>query len=324
MAKIILAAAVSLLALLAPGICAQPADYPSKPIRIIVPVAAGGNQEITIRAVAEEMSKGLGQPMLIEARPSASGLVGSQVVARSAPDGYTLLSVSNTFVRAAIMVANAGYDPIKEFVAVTQVSRTPMVLVVSPSLPAHSIKELVALAKEKPGQLSYATAGIGSTGHVAAEMFSRAAGIRMLHVPYKGNSQALVDVLGGQVPVMFDQVSTSVAQVRAGKLRAIGVTTRTRSPLFPEVPTVEESGVPGFEDVTWNGLMAPAGTPREIVERVRAEAARAVRVPELRARFLERGIELAGSASADEFAAYVRSEFAGFSKLAKDAKLKVE
>ena len=299
-------------------------DYPSKPVRIIVPVAAGGNQEITIRAIADEMSKGLGQPLLIESRPGASALVGTQLVARSAPDGYTLLSVSSTFVRASIMVANPGYDPVKDFAAVTQVSRTPMVLVVSPSLPARSVRELIALAKEKPGQLSYATSGIGSTGHVAAEMFSNTAGIRMLHVPYKGNSQALVDVLGGQVPVMFDQISTSVSHIRAGKLRLLGVTTRTRSPLFPEVPTIEESGLPGFDDVTWNGLMAPAGTPREVVERVRAEAARAVRVPELRARFLERGIELAGSESADEFAAYVRTEFASFSKLAKEAKLKVE
>lgn len=299
-------------------------DYPSKPVRVIVPVAAGGNQEITIRAIAEEMSKGLGQQIIIESRPGSSALVGTQLVARAAADGYTLLSVSSTFVRASVIVANPGYDPVRDFAAISLVSRTPMVLVVSPSLPVRSVTELVALAKEKPGQLAYATAGIGSTGHVAAEMFSRMADIRMLHVPYKGNAQAIVDVLGGQVPVMFDQVSTSVSHVRAGKLRALGVTTRTRSPLFPEVPTIEEAGLQGFEDVTWNGLMAPAGTPREVVERLRAEAARAVSLPELRARFLERGIELAGSASPDEFAAYIRSEFAGFSRLARDANLKAE
>jgi len=300
------------------------ADYPSKPIRVIVPVAAGGNQEITIRAVAEEMSKGLGQQLLIESRPGASALVGTQLVARAAPDGYTLLSVSNTFVRAAIIAANAGYDPVRDFTAVSQVSRTPMVLVVSPSLPVRTVGELVALAKQKPGELSYATAGIGSTGHVAAEIFNRMAGIRMLHVPYKGNAQAIVDVLGGQVPVMFDQVSTSVSHVRAGKLRALGVTTRVRSPLFPDVPTIDEAGLPGFEDYTWNGLMAPAGTPREVVERLRAEAARAVGLPELRARFVDRGIELAGSANAEEFAAVIRSEFASFSKLAREAGLKTE
>jgi tripartite-type tricarboxylate transporter receptor subunit TctC len=287
-------------------------------------VAAGGNQEITVRAVADEMSKRLGQQLLIDARPSASALVGTQAVAKAAPDGYTLLSVSSTFVRASIMVANAGYDPAKDFAAVSLISRIPMVLVVSPSLPVNSVAELIALAKGKPGQLAYATSGVGSTGHVAGELFSSMAGIRLLHVPYKGNAQAIVDVLGGQVPVFFDQVSTSVSHVRAGKLRALGVTTRTRSPLFPEVPTIDEAGLPGYEDVTWTGLMAPAGTPREVLERLRAEVARAVAIPELRARFLERGIELAASGTPEEYGAYIRSEVASFGKIARAAGLKAD
>jgi len=299
-------------------------DYPQKPVRIIVPVAAGGNQEITIRAVADEMSKGLGQPILIEARPSASALVGSQVVARAAPDGYMLLSVSNTFVRAAIMVASAGYDPVRDFAAVGLVSRIPMVLVVNAAVPAKSVTELIALAKSKPGQIAYATSGVGSTGHIAAEIFSRMADVKLLHVPYKGNAPALVDVLGGQVPVMFDQVSTAVSHVRSGKLRALGVTSRSRSPLFPDVPTIDEAGLRGFEDFTWNGLMAPAGTPPAVLERVRAEIARAVRQPELRARFLERGIELVASGSTEEFAAHIRAEHAAFTRLAREAKLKAE
>ena len=300
------------------------ADYPSKPIRVIVPVAAGGNQEITIRAIADEMSRKLGQQMLIETRPSASALVGTQQVAKAAPDGYTLLSVSSTFVRASIMVANPGYDPARDFAAVSLISRIPMVLVVNPSMPVQSVRDLIALAKGKPGEIAYATSGIGSTGHVAGEIFSSMAGIRMLHVPYKGNAQAIVDVLGGQVPVIFDQVSTSVSHVRAGKLRALGVTTRTRSPLFPEVPTIDEAGLPGYEYVTWTGLMAPAGTPREVLERLRAEIARAVAVPELRARFLERGIELVSSASLEEYSAYIRSEFTSFTRVARDANLKSE
>ena len=300
------------------------ADYPSKPIRVIVPVAAGGNQEITIRAIADEMSRKLGQQMLIETRPSASALVGTQQVAKAAPDGYTLLSVSSTFVRASIMVANPGYDPARDFAAVSLISRIPMVLVVNPSMPVQSVRDLIALAKGKPGEIAYATSGIGSTGHVAGEIFSSMAGIRMLHVPYKGNAQAIVDVLGGQVPVIFDQVSTSVSHVRAGKLRALGVTTRTRSPLFPEVPTIDEAGLPGYEYVTWTGLMAPAGTPREVLERLRAEIARAVAVPELRARFLERGIELVSSASPEEYSAYIRSEFTSFTRVARDANLKSE
>ena len=299
-------------------------SYPSKPVRIIVPVAAGGNQEITIRAVADEMSKTLGQPLLIEARPSSSALVGTQFVARSAPDGYTLLSVSTTFARAATLVSSAGYDPVKDFVAVSLVSRIPQVLEVNPSVPAHSVAELIALAKEKPGQLSYATSGIGSTGHIATELFMRQAGIRMLHVPYKGNAQSLADVLGGQVSLMFDQMSTSLAHIHAGKLRALGVTSRERSPLLPNVPTIAEQGLAGFEDVTWNALMAPAGTPPDIVGRLRAAVATAVAQPELRKRFLERAIELQASASSEEFGSYLKSEVEGFARLAREANLKTE
>jgi tripartite-type tricarboxylate transporter receptor subunit TctC len=298
--------------------------YPSKPIRVIVPVAAGGNQEITIRAVAEEMSKALGQPLIIEARPSASALLGTQLVARSAPDGYTLLSVSTTFSRAAALVPSAGYDPVKDFVGVSLVSRIPQVLEVNPAVPAHSVAELIALARSKPGQLSYATSGIGSTGHIAAELFMREAGIKMLHVPYKGNAQSIADVLGGQVNLMFDQMSTSLAHIHAGKLRALGVTSRERSPLLPDVPTIAEQGLPGFEDVTWTALMAPAGTPADIVERVRAAVATAVAHPELRKRFLDRAIDLQASASSEEFTAYVKSEVDNFARLAREAHLKGE
>jgi len=303
---------------------AQAQTYPSKPVRIIVPVAAGGNQEITIRAVADEMSRSLGQPLLIEAKPSASALVGTQLVARSAPDGYTLLSVSTTFSRAATLVAAAGYDPVKDFVGVSLVSRIPQVLEVNPAVPAHSVAELIALAKSKPGQLSYATSGIGSTGHIAAEIFMQRASIRMLHVPYKGNAQSLADVLGGQVNLMFDQMSTSLAHIHAGKLRALGVTSRERSPLLPDVPTIAEQGLPGFEDVTWTALMAPTGTPPDIVERLRAAVAAAVTQPELRKRFLERAIELQASASSAEFTTYVKSEVESFARLARDANLKNE
>jgi tripartite-type tricarboxylate transporter receptor subunit TctC len=310
------------LLVVATGAAAQ--TYPERPMRVIVPVAAGGNQEITIRAVADEMSKALGQQMLIESRPSSSALVGTQAVAKAAPDGYTLLSISSTFIRAAVMVPNPGYDPLRDFAPVTLISRIPMVLVVNPAMNVRSVRELIAAAKSKPGEISYASSGVGSTGHVAAEIFSSMAGVRMLHVPYKGNSQSLIDVLGGQVPVMFDQVSTSVAHVRAGKLRALGVTTKARSPLFPDVPTIDEAGLPGFEDYTLTGLLAPAGTPRAIVERLRAEAARAIAQPELRAKFLERGIELAASTSPEEFASQLQSELTGFTKLARDAKLKAE
>jgi tripartite-type tricarboxylate transporter receptor subunit TctC len=300
------------------------AQYPAKPVRIIVPVAPGGNQEITIRAVAEEMTKSLGQPLLIEAKPSASALVGTQYVARSAPDGYTLLSVSSTFARAATLVREAGYDPVRDFAPVSLVSRIPQVLVVNPALPAHNVAELVALAKAKPGQLSYASSGIGSTGHIAAELFSREAGIRMLHVPYKGNAQSLADLLGGQVQLMFDQMSTSLAHVKAGRLRPLGVTSRARSPRLPDVPTIAEQGLPNFEDVTWTALMAPAGTPHEIRERLRAAVATAVATPELRNRFVERAIDLQASPNVEGFGAFVRAEVAAFVRLAREANLKTE
>jgi tripartite-type tricarboxylate transporter receptor subunit TctC len=300
------------------------ADYPNKPIRLIVPVAAGGNQEIAARAVTEEMSKGLGQQILVEARPSSSALVGTQFVARAAPDGYTLLSVSVTFSRVPAVVAAAGYDPVKDFAAVSLIANIPQLLVVNPSNPAKSIAELVALAKAKPGEFSYASSGVGGTGHVAAELFSRMAGVKMLHVPYKGNAQAIVDVLGGQVTMMFDQVSTSMSHVRSGKLRALAVTSRTRSPLFPELPTIDESGLKGYVDVTWNGIVAPAGTPAPILQRLHAEVAKAVNAPDLRKRFLDRGIELTASAAPEEFGAYIRSESGGFAKLAKEIGLKTD
>src|SRR5260221_1263709 len=266
----------------------------------------------------------LGQLRRMEGRHSSSALVGTQFVARSAPDGYTVLSVSTTFARAATLVSSAGYDPVKDFVAVSLVSRIPQVLEVNPSVPTHSVAELIALAKEKPGQLSYATSGIGSTGHIATELFMRQAGIRMLHVPYKGNAQSLADVLGGQVSLMFDQMSTSLAHIHAGKLRALGVTSRERSPLLPNVPTIAEQGLPGFEDVTWNALMAPAGTPPDIVGRLRAAVATAVAQPELRKRFLQRAIELPARASSQEFGGYLKSEVEGFARLAREANLKTE
>jgi tripartite-type tricarboxylate transporter receptor subunit TctC len=317
---------IASIAVLCPATAlAQPAaDYPGRSIRVIVPLAAGGNVDIVARAIAEPVGKTLGQPVLVENRPGASSLVGTQFVARSAPDGYTLLAVANTFATVPLVVANAGYDPLKDFAGVTQTCLVPQVLVANPAVPAQSVGELIALAKAQPGRVSYATSGNGSTGHMAAEMLARQAGIRMLHVPYKGNSQAIVDVIGGQVSVMFDQVSTSAPQVKAGKLRALGVTSLKRSPLLPDVPTLDESGVPGYEDITFNGLVAPAGTPRDALARVQQAVARAVAAPDLYNRFIERGVELKASASPEEFGAYVKAEVEKKSRLAREAGIKPE
>lgn len=303
---------------------AQTAGYPSRPIRIVVPFAAGGNVDLVARAVAQPLAAAFGQQVLVDNRAGSSGLVGTHLVAKSPADGYTLLAMANTFAVVPSLISNPGYDPLKDFAAVSLTCRVPQVLVVNPALPVRSVKELVALAKARPGEVSYASAGVGGTGHMAAELFNRHAGVKMLHVPYKGNAQAIIDVISGQVTMMFDQISTSAPHIQSGKLRALAVTSLRRSPMFPKLPTISESGVPDFEDITFNGLVAPAGTPREIVARLHAEVARAVRLPELSKRFLERGVELAASASPEDFAASIRAEFVKKAKLAREAGIRVE
>lgn len=322
-ASIVLAAALTVLAAAAAQ-AQTPGAYPLRPLRIIVPFAPGGNVDLVARAVAQRLTESLGQQVLVDNRPGASGLVGTHLVAKSVPDGYTVLAMANTFAVVPSLMANPGYDPLKDFAAISLTCRVPQVLVVNPALPARSVKDLVALARARPGEISYASAGTGGTGHMAAELFNRHAGLKMLHVPYKGNAQAIVDVISGQVTMMFDQVSTSAPHIQAGKLRALAVTSLKRSPLFPNLPTIDESGVPKFEDITFNGLVAPAGTPREILARLHAEVTKAVRFPELHQRFLERGVELAASASPEDFTAYIRTEFVKKARLAREAGIKVE
>jgi tripartite-type tricarboxylate transporter receptor subunit TctC len=298
--------------------------FPNKPLRIVVPLVPGGNQDIVARALAEELAKGLGQQVIVENRPGASAIVGTQFVKSSPPDGYTLLSVAVTFARVPGVVKAANYDPRTDFAGVSLVCRIPQVLIVHPGHPAKSLQELVAMAKAKPGEITYGGSGNGSTGHVAAELFMRATGTRLLQVSYKGNAQALTDVMGGQIAMMFDQVSTSAGHVRSGKVRALGVTTLARSGTMPEVPTLHEQGLANFEDVTWNGIVAPAATPREVLERLHAAIAKVVSRPDFRKRYEERGIEMGASASPAEFSSYIRSEADGFVKLVQDAGIKVE
>jgi len=324
----VIAAAAACVSLHAASVQAQTkAVYPdpAKQIRIVVPLAPGGNLDIVARTLAQGLGERLGQQLIVENRPGASSLVGTQYVAKSAPDGYTLLAIANTFTSVPSIVANPGYDPLRDFVGVSLTCRIPQVLSVNPAVPVHSVKELIELARAKPGTVSYGTSGNGSTAHIAAELFSRqAGGIKLLHVPYKGNSQAMTDLLAGQVMMMFDQVSTSAPHIKSGKIRPLGVTTLTRSAVLPDVPTISESGLPGFEDVTFNGIVAPAGTPREAIDRLQAEIATVLGSPELRQRFLERGIELQASRSAEEFSAYLRSEVEKYAKLVREAGIKGE
>jgi tripartite-type tricarboxylate transporter receptor subunit TctC len=298
--------------------------FPNKPLRIVVPLVPGGNQDIVARAVAEELAKGLGQQVIVENRPGASAIVGTQFVKGAPADGYTLLSVAVTFARVPGVVKAANYDPRTDFTGVSLVCRIPQLLVVNPGFAAKNVQELVAMAKAKPGEIAYGGSGNGSTGHVAAELFMRATGTKLLQVPYKGNAQAVVDVMGGQIAMMFDQVSTSAGHVKGGKLRALAVTTMTRSPLLPEVPTLHEQGLANFEDVTWNGIVAPAGTPKDALDRLHAEIAKIMGRADFRKRYEERGIEMKASASPAEFSAYIRSEADRFVELVRDAGIKVE
>ena len=310
---------------LAPTACVHAqSSFPTKPVRVIVPFAAGGNLDLVTRGVASRMAEGLGQQIVVDNRPGSSGLVGAQLAHKSPPDGYTLLAVPNTFAVAPSLVSNAGYDPVKDFAGISLAALVPQVLVVNPALPVRTVKELIGLAKSRPNELTYASAGVGGTGHIAGELFNRAVGIEMRHIPYKGNAQAIIDVLAGNVTLMFDQVSTSVAHVRAGKLRGLAVTSRNRSPLFPDLPTIDEAGVPKFEDVTFNGFVAPAGTPRDILVRLHAEVVKAVRTPALRDRFIEQGVELTASASPEDFSAYIKAEFEKKARLVREAGIRLE
>ena len=314
--------ATSLVA--ASGFAQERSAYPARQVRVIVPLVAGGNLDLVTRAVAQKMAENTGQQFIVENRPSASGIIASQFVAKAPADGYTILAIANTFAMAPNVVAAAGYHPIRDFTGVSLTARLPHVLVVNPSLPVRTVKDLIALAKRRPNEFTYGSAGAGSNGHVGGVLFSRLAGIEMLHVPYKGAAPALIDVIGGQITLMFDPISTSVQHVKAGKLRALGVTTRTRSPLLPELPTIAEAALPEFEAMVFNALMAPAGLPREVLSRLHSEVVQAAQSPELRERFLRQGVEIVASDSAEQFADFLKSETARYARIAQDAGIKRE
>ena len=282
-------------------------DYPSKPIRIVVPVAPGATTDMVARLIAKGLAEELKQPVIVENKPGVSALIGTRYVAHAEPNGYTLLAVANTFVSAPAFVPNAGYDPITDFTPITQTCQIPMVLVAHPSVPETSVRALIARAKAHPGEISVASSGVGSTGYIAAELFSRQAGIKLLQVPYKGNAQALIDLVGGQVMMMFDQVSSSGPYVLSHKLRALAVTTSTRSLLLPDVPTIAESGLPGYEDVTFNAMMAPAGTPEPVIAKLHAAISKVLEKPALKQQLLAQGIEVKASQTPAEFGAYLQS-----------------
>ena len=298
--------------------------YPAKPIRLVAPSTPGDAPDVIARMVADKLSIALGQQVVVENRPGAGGVVGSEIVAKALPDGYTLImgNAGSHGINAAVY-SKLPYDIQRDFAPVSQIALAPNIFVVNPDIPAKSIPEFVAYAKARPGQLAYASGGNGSSAHMSMELLKSMAGIELIHVPYKGSSPALTDVMAGQVAVMSVNMPPAVPLVTAGKLRALAVTTRTRSPLMPEVPTVAESGLPGYETVAWFGVLAPAGTPKEIVNRLSVEIAKIARSPEMRERLVSLGAEPVGG-TPDEFAAVIARDIAKWTALAKSVGIKVD
>jgi tripartite-type tricarboxylate transporter receptor subunit TctC len=315
----VLAAAGVFAAAAIPDAAAQPAvtPYPAKPIRLVVAVAPGGNLDLLGRAVAQKLSDGLGRPVVVENRPGANTTNGTENVVRSAPDGYSLLMIAGSSLVGPLMMRNPPYDPLRDLAAVSLIATLPQLLVVHPSLPARSVRELIALAKTRPGELNCGTSGNGSGSHFSMEFFSRQAGVRLTRIPYNGDAQALIQVLGGQLSLKFENTSTAIAHVTAGRLRALGVTSAKRSELLPDVPAIAET-LPGFESNVFNGMAAPAGTPRGILARVQGEIVKFTQAPDIRAHFAQQGVELQASPSPEQFGAYLKSEVARISKLVKE------
>ena len=314
-------AALAVGALAAVPVAAQ--DYPSKPIRIIVPFAAGGPADIYARFVGQRLSETLGQPVVIEDRPGAGSVIGTDAVAKSAPDGYTLLMMSNTHTVNESLIPNKPYQLMRDFVAVAPVNYSDLVLVVHPSVPVNSLKELIDLAKSQPKGLNYASSGPGTPYHMAGELFKAMAGVDIVHVPYKGSSGARTDVLGGQVQMMFDAITTMAPNVRTGKLKGLGTTGKTRSSVLPEVPTVSEAGVPGYEAVIWLGIMAPAGTPKPIVDKLNAEITKIVNRPDVKEAWSKQGAEPMAMTPA-EFARFMNEDIEKWAKVVKISGAKVD
>ena len=298
--------------------------FPARPLRIVVPAAAGGNLDLVTRNVAQKLSEQLGQQVIVENRPGGNYRVAIDAMARATPDGYTYLAVADSFLYTPLISKTAAFDPLRDFTGVGLVATVGQVLVVHPSVPAKSVGELVAYAKRRPGELNYGSSGTGATGHFAAEMFALQAGIRMTHVPYKGNAPALVDLVGGRLSLMFDTISTSLHHVKSGSLKALGVTTPAPSPLLPGVPTVSDSGLPGYEATIFNALVAPARTPAEVLRRMNAEIRKAVQHPEFRARMREQGVELTASESPEQFNAYMATLTEKYTRVVKAAQIQAE
>lgn len=294
--------------------------YPARPVRAIVPQSAGGSTDVIARVVAQRMSDALGQPVVVDNRPGAGTLVGVELVANAAPDGYTFLVVASSYTIIPALYRKLPFDPVRDMTAVTQLATLPHILVVHPSVPANSVKDLIALARARPGQLNFASSGFATSTHMAAELFMYMTGTRMVNVTYKGGAPAMVGMLGGQCQLNFATISTAIPHVRAGKLRALAVTGDRRSVAAPEFSTIAEAGVPGYQHTSWIGMFAPAKTPRAIITRLNAEAIRAAHSQEVKTVLIGDGLEATGT-TPTEFAAFVKAEISKWMKVTKAANI---
>lgn len=300
---------------------AQAQGWPNRPIRMIVPYTPGGYTDYMARTVSQQVEKALGQPIVIENKPGANSVIGADAVAKAAPDGYTFGTVIAAHAANATLNPRLPYDVLKDFSYVSLLSVAPLMMVAHPSLPANNIQELIALAKQKPGELNFASSGIGAAAHLTMEMFKSRVGVNLVHVPYRGTAPALQDILAGRINVMFDTVGAFTSHVAAGTLKPLAVTAKERMPAAPNVPTMVESGVPGFVSGTWAGVIAPAGVPKDIVERMSSAIQKALREPAMKEQLAKLGYEAVGN-TPEEFSAFVRQEVAQWGKVIKDADIK--
>jgi tripartite-type tricarboxylate transporter receptor subunit TctC len=297
-------------------------DFPTKPVHLVVPSAAGGSSDTIARIIAQNLSASMGQTFVVENRPGAGGNIGAELVAQSKPDGYTLLFAFGAFSINPSLYAKLNFDPIKDFDPVILICTVTGILVVNPAVPAKNVQELIRLARAEPGKINFASAGNGTVVHLAGEMFKSMANVDIVHVPYKGSGPALADLIGGQVQLMFANMPGTLQHVQAGRLRVLAVTSDKRSPLLPDVPTIGESGVPGYRAATWFGVLAPAGTPARIIARLNAEFAKAIRAPELAEHLKSEGAEVVGG-SPEEFRQFLKTEIEEWGKVVRASGAKV-
>jgi tripartite-type tricarboxylate transporter receptor subunit TctC len=299
------------------------AAYPNRPVKIVVPFAVGGSADVYGRFLAAKLSDALGQPFVVENRPGGGAVVGTDAVAKSPADGYTILVMSNTHTVNETLIPKKPYDLMKDLAPITGINSQDLLLVVGSEVKANNLREFLALAKAQPGKLNYASSGPGTPYHMAGELFKHMAGVNIVHVPHKGSDQARTAVLGGQVEMMFDAISTIVSHTRSGKLKALGTTGKSRSAVTPEVPTVAEAGVPGYEATIWLGLMAPAATPRPVLDKLNAEVIKVINAPDVKENWGKQGAVPMGM-PVDEFGKFLREDVQKWSKLVKDTGMKVD